>query len=87
MLLHQGGLWESAIKSMKYHLSQVKGDYTLTLEEFSTLIAQVEVIFNFRPITLLSNDLTQITALTRGHFLTFALLVAIPEACLEYQLM
>ncbi|XP_072934833.1 uncharacterized protein [Epargyreus clarus] len=34
-----GGLWEAAVKSLKYHLRRVIGEQKLTYEEFSTLLA------------------------------------------------
>ena len=31
---HFGGLWEAAVKSMKFHFKQVVGDINLTFEGF-----------------------------------------------------
>ncbi|XP_071577334.1 uncharacterized protein, partial [Temnothorax nylanderi] len=39
---HFGGIWEAAVKSTKHHLRRVIGDATLTYEELSTFLAQVE---------------------------------------------
>lgn len=76
---HMGGLWESAVKSAKYHLKRVVGDSVLTLTEFMTLATQVEAMLNSRPLTPLSSDPSDLTALTPGHFLIGAPLVSIPE--------
>lgn len=76
---HQGGLWESAVKSAKYHLKRVMGDTVLTLPEFITLSTQVEAMLNSRPLTPLSSDPSDLTALTPGHFLIGTALAAIPE--------
>lgn len=65
---HQGGLWESAIKSAKHHLKRVIGTNILTLAEFSTLTTQVEAVLNSRPLTPLSSDPSDLTPLTPGHF-------------------
>jgi len=76
---HQGGLWESAVKSAKHHLRRVMGDTVLTLSQFMTLATQVEAMLNSRPLTPLSSDPSDLTALTPGHFLIGAPLASVPE--------
>ncbi|XP_054259356.1 uncharacterized protein LOC128984099 [Macrosteles quadrilineatus] len=76
---HQGGLWEAAVKSVKYHLRRVMGEHILTLLEFMTLTTQIEAILNSRPLTPLSNDPNDCSALTPGHFLIGSPLASIPE--------
>jgi len=66
---HFGGLWEAAVKSTKHHLRRVIGETTLTFEEMSTFLAQVEACLNSRPLQALSDDPDDVTALTPGHFL------------------
>ncbi|KMQ89080.1 hypothetical protein RF55_11328 [Lasius niger] len=66
---HFGGLWEAAVKSLKHHLHRVLGETTLTYEEMSTLLAQIEICLNSRPLQALSDDPDDLTALTPGHFL------------------
>ena len=53
---HFGGLWESAIKFAKTHLRKVMGNKVLFFEELCTLLCQIEMILNSRPICPLSED-------------------------------
>lgn len=76
---HRGGLWESAIRSFKYHLRRVMGESTLSLEEFITLATQIEAMLNSRPLTPLSQDIEDLSVLTPGHFLVGSSLVQVPE--------
>lgn len=76
---HWGGLWESAIKSAKFHIARVVGNATLTFEEFSTVMAQIEAVLNSRPISPLSSDPNDFGCLTPGHFLIGCPITAYPE--------
>ncbi|XP_029166192.1 uncharacterized protein LOC114936993 [Nylanderia fulva] len=82
---HFGGLWETAVKSTKFHLRRVIGETTLTFEELSTLLAQIEACLNSRPLQTLSDDPEDVSALTPGHFLVGAPLLAVPEPSLTGQ--
>lgn len=73
-----GGLWEAAVKSLKYHLRRVLGDQKLTYEEFSTLLCQVEACLNSRPLCQLSED-PEDGFLTPGHFLIGGPLLSRPH--------
>ena len=75
---HFGGLWESGVKSVKYHLKRVIGDQRLTFEELSTLVSQIEACLNSRPLTPISSDPTDLNPLTPGHFLIGGALRAVP---------
>ena len=55
------------------------GQAKLTLEEFSTLAAQIEAALNSRPLSPLSTDPQDFSALTPGHFLIGSALLAPPE--------
>lgn len=76
---HFGGLWEAAVKSMKTHLKKAIGDSTLTFEELTTLLNQIEASLNSRPLCALSNDPDDISSLTPGHFLIGEPLLTMPE--------
>ncbi|XP_052743937.1 uncharacterized protein LOC128199251 [Bicyclus anynana] len=74
-----GGIWEAGVRSAKTHLKKVIGDSTLTFEELSTVLAQVEACLNSRPITQLSDSPDDPVPLTPGHFLVGEPLIAIPD--------
>lgn len=76
---HFGGLWAAGVRSMKHHLRRVIGDHTLTIEEFNTLLCQIEACLNARPITPLSDAYDDYQHLTPGHFLIGAPLNVPPE--------
>ncbi|XP_011883908.1 PREDICTED: uncharacterized protein LOC105571050 [Vollenhovia emeryi] len=77
---HFGGLWEAGVKAVKYHLRRIVGDTCLTFEEMATLLAQIEACLNSRPLYALSNDPSDLVALTPGHLLVGEPLAAIPES-------
>ncbi|XP_076660104.1 uncharacterized protein LOC143363391 [Halictus rubicundus] len=80
---HFGGIWEAAVKAVKYHLRRVIGETLLTFEEMSTLLAQIEACLNSRSLTPLSDEPTDLSALTPAHFLIGSPLTAIPEPSLS----
>ncbi|XP_029055098.2 uncharacterized protein LOC114882376 [Osmia bicornis bicornis] len=76
---HFGGLWEAGVKAMKHHFKRIVGSHTLSLEEFSTLLAQIESCLNSRPISPLTDDPNDLSSLTPGHFLVGRPLNSMPE--------
>ncbi|XP_049287565.1 uncharacterized protein LOC125766030 [Anopheles funestus] len=80
---HFGGLWESAVRSMKHHLQRVLGTASTSFEDLVTLLAEIELCLNSRPITPLSHDPSDLQALTPGHFLTGYHLQVIPDIALK----
>ena len=74
---HFGGLWEAAVKSMKYHLRRTLGAQIATYEELSTLLTEIEACLNSRPICVLPND-PHSSYLSPGHFLIGQPLTQLP---------
>lgn len=74
-----GGIWEAAVKSVKKHIIRVVGSTNLTYEEWATLLSQVEAWVNSRPLVPLSDDPSDMLALTPGHFLIGESLITLPE--------
>ncbi|XP_031334515.1 uncharacterized protein LOC116164463 [Photinus pyralis] len=78
-----GGLWEAAVKSMKFHLKRVMNTSVLTFEEFSTLLTQIESILNSRPLSSMSNDPNDLEPITPAHFLIGRPITAVPTPGIE----
>lgn len=76
---HFGGIWEAGVKSLKHHLKRVVGSHTLSKSEFMTLLCKVEACLNSRPISPLSDDPSDLSALIPGHFLIGRRLISVPE--------
>lgn len=66
---HFGGIWEASVKSVKMHLRRIMGNACLVFEELYTLLTQIEACLNSRPLTAMSEDPSDLTALTPAHFL------------------
>ncbi|XP_011859672.1 PREDICTED: uncharacterized protein LOC105557117 [Vollenhovia emeryi] len=66
---HFGGLWEAAVKATKRHLTTVTKGLIATFEKYYTLLTKIESILNSRPLTPLSCDPNDVSALTPAHFL------------------
>ena len=83
---HFGGLWEAAVKSAKSHLKRIVGLHTLTFEEFSTLLTEIEYAMNSRPLTPLSGEPCDLEAITPWHLLTGHAPWTLPEPINETSL-
>ncbi|XP_043494166.1 uncharacterized protein LOC122519065 [Polistes fuscatus] len=77
---HYGGLWEAGVKSVKHHLRRVIGEHTLTFEELSTVLVEIEACLNSRPLGPLSSDTDDLRALTPSHFLNEGVSTLIQDA-------
>ncbi|XP_057671251.1 uncharacterized protein LOC130902981 [Diorhabda carinulata] len=76
---HFGGLWESGIKCIKYHLRRVTKDFSFTFEQLYTILTEVEAILNSRPLSPLSDSPHVLHPLTPSHFLIGRSSNAAPE--------
>ncbi|GFV89640.1 integrase catalytic domain-containing protein [Trichonephila clavipes] len=64
-----GGFYERLVKTIKDPLRKILGRELLTFEELSTILSEVEVIVNHRPLTYVENDPGEPEPLTPAHFL------------------
>jgi len=76
---HFGGLWESAVRSAKTHMKRVVGNALLNFEELYTVFTMIEACLNSRPLCPISDDPSDLSSLTPGHFLIGQSLINIPE--------
>lgn len=76
---HQGGIYEAAVKSMKYHMKRIIGPRVMEYRQFQTLLCNIEAALNSRPLTPLTDDPDDLLALTPGHFLINRPFAAVPE--------
>ncbi|GFX62289.1 pro-Pol polyprotein [Trichonephila clavipes] len=77
---NHGGLLEAGVKEFKFHLKRVVGNAHLTLEEFITILCEIEAVLNSRPLTPLTSNFDDFETLTPGHFLVGRPLTSIVEA-------
>lgn len=64
---HQGGLWESGVKSIKMHLKKIIGSRILSQNEFYTILTQIEGLLNSRPLWPISDNVNDLLPLTPAH--------------------
>lgn len=66
---HQGGIYETAVKSAKYHIRRVIGGKHFSYEHFLTFLTKVEAVLNSRPIYVPTDEISNDLVITPGHFL------------------
>ncbi|XP_025153571.1 uncharacterized protein LOC112588299 [Harpegnathos saltator] len=76
---HFEGLCDAVVRSVKSHLKRCVGSHSLSMEEMYTFLCRVEACLNSRPIAALSESIDNYQAMTPGHLLIGAPIVAMPE--------
>ncbi|XP_071483358.1 uncharacterized protein [Diadema antillarum] len=66
---HFGGTWERQIRTVRKLILALTKQQMLSDEGLSTLLCEVESIINNRPITRVSDDVSDVEALTPNHLL------------------
>ena len=66
---HMGGSWERLVRSTKEVLYGLVKDHVLTDPQLYTVLTEAEMIINSRPLTHLSDDVSDLEPLTPNHVL------------------
>lgn len=66
---HFGGLWDSAVKSTKFHLKQIMVNTAFTSKEMNIAPCQIEKCLNSRPLCKITDDPEDQEFLTPNRFL------------------
>ena len=66
---HMGGAWERLVRSVKEVMTGLMNEQVLTDPQLHTLFTEAENIVNSRPLTHISDDINDLTALTPNHVL------------------
>jgi len=75
-----GGFWERLIGLTKTTLRKVLGKALVTLPVLQTVIVEIEVVLNDRPLTYVSADLRDPESLTPSHLLCGRRITSMPHA-------
>lgn len=73
-----GGWWERLIRSVKSALRKVLGKTSLSAEELTTLLTEVEAVINSRPLTYTYTSAEEPSPICPAHFLIGTSLLSIP---------
>lgn len=76
------GLWEAGVKSTKHHLKRILVNASITLEEFFTVLTQIESVLNSRPLFPISSSPNDYDTLTPSHFLIGRAATCLPDPTL-----
>ena len=66
---HMGGVWERQVKSVKRALSVILRDQVVDDERLDTLFCEAEAVVNGRPLTVVSDDPSDLKVLTPNDLL------------------
>lgn len=73
-----GGFYERLMTTIKQPLKKLLGRSSLTIDEMSTVLTEVEAMVNSRPLTFISDDPDEASYLTPSSFLIGRLTTCVP---------
>jgi hypothetical protein len=76
---HQGGSWESLVRTFKNAMKAILANKRATVEEFHTCVVASEGILNSRPLTLVTSDAGDVLPLTPFHLCSGRGLLQLPD--------
>lgn len=77
-----GGFWERLVRSVKTCLRKILGKASLSFEELTTILTEVEAVLNSRPLSYVHEDASEPQPLTPAHFLVGKRLTSLPPKTL-----
>lgn len=73
-----GGFWGRLVRSVKTCLKRILGKASLSFEELTTMLAEVEAVLDSRPLSYVHEDALEPQPLTPSHFLVGNRLTSLP---------
>lgn len=77
-----GGFWERLVRSVKTCLRKILGKASLSFEELTTILTEVEAVLNSRPLSYVHEEASEPQPLTPAHFLVGKRLTSLPQKTL-----
>ena len=74
-----GGFYERMVRSVKSPLRKILGNAKINSEEMQTVLVDIEMILNNRPLTYICNSPDEIAPLTPSHFLVGSRMDSLPN--------
>ncbi|XP_064466510.1 uncharacterized protein LOC135377772 [Ornithodoros turicata] len=74
-----GGFWERMVRFVKTALCKVLGKNSLTLDQLTTLLIEVEAMVNSRSISFVYSDSNEPESLSASHLLVGKLITRLPD--------
>jgi len=81
---HFGGLWETAVKSAKFHFYRVVDASILAIDELRYLAYEISAILNSRPLCPISENAESLEVLAPAYFQKGSSYTKFPEPAITH---